>query len=71
MEENYKPITEYYKDKGIVCHNQSGYKNNTILNRLERDLSALHADVKAVKDDISFIKQYIQQKKAREDKAWF
>jgi len=69
--DHYKPIAEYYKDKGIVCHNQSGFKNNAILIRLERDLTALHSDIMAIKDDISIIKQYILQKKAREDKAWF
>jgi|TARA_Y100000296_G_scaffold86813_1_gene127977 hypothetical protein len=68
----YKPVTDYNNNKrNVICHNQSGYNNNQILNRLERDISALHADIKTIKDDISIIKQYIIQKKAREDKAWF
>ena len=70
--EEYKPVTDYNNNKrNVICHNQSGYNNNQILNRLERDISALHADIKTMKDDISIIKQYIIQKKAREDKAWF
>ena len=70
--EKYKPVTDYNNSKrNIICHNQTGYNNNQILNRLERDISALHTDIKTMKDDISIIKQYIIQKKAREDKAWF
>ena len=70
--EEYKPVTDYNNSKrSIICHNQTGYNNNQILNRLERDISALHADIKTIKDDISIIKQYIIQKKAKEDKAWF
>lgn len=68
---DYKPNAETYNTKGIICHNQSGYQNNQILNRLERDISALMSDIKAMKDDISVIKEYIRIKKAREDKAWF
>tara|TARA_S200002703_G_scaffold157441_2_gene165275 strand:- start:348 stop:563 length:216 start_codon:yes stop_codon:yes gene_type:complete len=70
--EEYKPVTDYNNSKrSIICHNQTGYNNNQILNRLERDISSLHADIKTIKDDISIIKQYIIKKKAREDKAWF
>ena len=66
-----KPVAEYYKHKGIICHNQSGYQNNQVLNRLERDLCALMSDIKAMKDDISVIREYIRIKKQKEDKSWF
>ena len=53
-----RPTAEAYNTKGIICHNQSGYQNNQILNRLERDLSALMSDIKAIKDDISVRSPY-------------
>jgi len=66
-----RPTAETYNTKGIICHNQSGYQNNQILNRLERALSALMSDIKAIKDDISVIREYIRIKKQKEDKSWF
>ena len=38
---------------------------------IESDISLLHIDIKTIKEDIFFIKEYIIQKKIKEDARWF
>ena len=45
--------------------------NNQILKVLESDISLLHLDIKKIKEDILFIKEYTIRKKKKEDARWF
>ena len=69
MDETYKPITEYYKNKEYVI--PSNYKNTTILHRIEKDVSQLQTDINQLKEDIRYIRNYITIKKERENNRWF
>ena len=66
---NYKPMSEYYKNKGYVI--PSGNKNTAILKVIERDIAKLQGDIDTLKNDIHFIKEYIIAKKEKEDNRWF
>ena len=50
---------------------QTAERNTAILRRIEKDVSALHTDIKEIKESIRFIKEYIENKKEREDARWF
>ena len=68
-------VADYYnhteKTPNIICHNQTGFQNHQILNRLERDIALLQSVIRTIADDVAIIKQYVILKKKKEDKAWF
>jgi len=45
--------------------------NQSILKRMESDITKLKTDIDEIKEAILFIRKYIEIKKAREDAKWF
>ena len=57
------------KKKGMIV--PYSIKNTAILERLERDVAKLQADIDTLTKNISFILEYTKVKKEREDNRWF
>ena len=62
-------MSELYKNKTYQL--PQAEKNTAILRRLEQDIAVLNNEVKQIKDVLSFIQEYIINKKEREDAKWF
>tara|TARA_R110002020_G_scaffold386586_1_gene597359 strand:- start:767 stop:958 length:192 start_codon:yes stop_codon:yes gene_type:complete len=62
-------MSELYKNKSYQL--PQAERNTAILRRLENDVSELTKEVKELKEVLSFIHQYIKDKKEREDAKWF
>lgn len=61
-------MNELYKNNYLPS---TAVSNTAILKRLEKDVSALSIQVKELKEVLSFINEYIQLKKEREELRWF
>lgn len=61
-------MEELYKNNYQIPRSE---KNTAILNRLEKDISELTKEVKELKEVLSFIQEYIKDKKERENAKWF
>jgi hypothetical protein len=48
-----------------------GVKNNALLKYISTDILSMKRDVVEIKSDLSFIKEYIEKKKDREENKWF
>eukprot|EP01044_Picomonas_judraskeda_P002220 COSAG03_NODE_152_length_11474_cov_37.043077_16_plen_64_part_00 len=48
-----------------------GVKNNALLKYISTDILSIKRDVVEIKSDLSFIKEYIEKKKDREENKWF
>lgn len=46
-------------------------KNNGLLKYITTDIISIKRDVEVIKSDLTFIKEYIEKKKEREENKWF
>lgn len=47
-----------------------GEKNNALLKYISTDILSIKRDVDVIKSDLTFIKEYIEKKKEREENKW-
>jgi len=62
-------MNELYKNNTYPT--STAERNNAVLRRLEQDIAVLGAEVRQIKEVLSFIQEYIKQKKEREENKWF
>ena len=62
-------MNELYKNNKYPT--STAEQNNAVLRRLEQDIAVLGEEVRQIKEVLSFIQEYIKQKKEREENKWF